>query len=252
MSRSPVIGVSACVKPVSGEEMPFHAAPEPYLLAVAQCAGGLPLMIPALGEALDVNDIAGRLDGLLLTGSKSNVHPVHYGAPPGRSGILHDRDRDATTLPLILACIERKIPVFAICRGFQELNVAFGGALYQHVHEEPNKMDHRANPTTTLNEQFGPAHPVALVPDGVLARLLGRSSAMVNSLHGQGISRLAPGLTIEATAPDGLIEAVRVDLCASFAIGVQWHPEWNWRTDTLSSSLFRMFGDDARAHMNRR
>lgn len=252
MSRIPVIGVSACVKPVPGEELPFHAAPELYLTTVAQCVGGLPFMIPALGNLLDIDEVVRHLDGLILTGSKSNVHPTHYGHEVSRPGILHDNDRDATTVPLIRTCLRRGIPLFAICRGIQELNVALGGTLYQHVQEEPGKMDHRSNHDLTVDEQFGPAHPVTLAPSGLLARLYGRGEAMVNSLHGQGIQRLAPGLAVEATAPDGLIEAVRVEQSLAFAVGVQWHPEWNWRNDGLSEAMFRAFGDDARAHLSRR
>ncbi|MBF0094029.1 MAG: gamma-glutamyl-gamma-aminobutyrate hydrolase family protein [Alphaproteobacteria bacterium] len=248
MSRHPVIGVSACVKPVPGEDLPFHAAPELYLTAVVECSGGLPFMIPALGHLLNVDEVVEHLDGLLLTGSKSNVHPTHYGDEISRPGLLHDEDRDATTVPLIRACIRMGIPLLAICRGIQELNVALGGTLYQRVQEEPDKMDHRAKPEDSVDRQFGPAHAVELVPGGLLARLCGCDKVRVNSLHGQGIRQLAPGLVVEARAPDGLIEAVRVDASASLAVGVQWHPEWNWREDALSRSLFTAFGNDCRAY----
>lgn len=249
MNRVPLIGISACVKPVVGEELPFHAAPELYLTAVAEGAGGLPFMVPSLGDMIDTAEIVGHLDGLLLTGSKSNVHPHHYGEPHYRPGTLHDTSRDATTVPLIKACIARGVPLLAICRGHQELNVALGGTLHQHVQEVPGKMDHRADYSLSVEEQFGPAHSVRLPHGSLLARLAGTDEVMVNSLHGQGIARLAPGVAVEAVAPDGLVEAIRVERAGSFAIGLQWHPEWNWREIPLSAALFRAFGDACRQRL---
>ncbi|MEO5374745.1 MAG: gamma-glutamyl-gamma-aminobutyrate hydrolase family protein [Alphaproteobacteria bacterium] len=252
MTRVPLIGVSACVKPVIGEEMPFHAAPELYLTAVAEGAGGLPFMVPALGDLVDTDEIVGHLDGLLLTGSKSNVHPQHYGEDHYRPGTLHDTSRDATTVPLIQACIARGVPLLAICRGHQELNVALGGTLHQHVHEVPGRMDHRSNHDRSVEEQFGPAHSVRLTPGGLLAGFVGGGTeVMVNSLHGQGIARLAPDLAVEAIAPDSTIEAVRVERSPTFAVGIQWHPEWNWQDIPLSRALFKAFGDACRQRMSR-
>ncbi|MBF0561352.1 MAG: gamma-glutamyl-gamma-aminobutyrate hydrolase family protein [Alphaproteobacteria bacterium] len=248
MTRLPIIGVSACVKPVSGCDVMFHAAPEPYLTAVVEAAHGLPLVVPALGEALEPDQIVHVLDGLLLTGSKSNVLPKFYGKPGSRPGTLHDQPRDSTTLPLIRAAIARGIPVLAICRGLQEVNVALGGTLFQHVHEEPDKMDHRADESRSVEEQYGPSHSVALTPGGLLARLAGTKTVTVNSLHGQGIDRLAPGIVVEASAPDGLIEAIRLDMGPGFLVAVQWHPEWNWRQDKLSAALFTAFGEAAQSY----
>lgn len=242
----PVIGVSTCMKDVVGEEIPFHSAQDNYLVAVTEGSGGLPLLIPALGPALDPDELLGHLDGVLLTGSKSNVHPVHYGSGHSRPGTLHDHGRDATTVPLIRACVARGVPILAICRGIQELNVALGGTLHQHVHEIPGRMDHRPDNGQPLEAQFGPAHPVRLTPGGLLARLVGGGAeAMVNSLHSQGIDRLASGLVVEAVAPDGQIEAVRTER-PSFCVGVQWHPEWSWREDLLGYALFQAFGDACR------
>ncbi|KAF0142467.1 MAG: puuD [Rhodospirillaceae bacterium] len=241
MSR-PMIGVSACVKDVTGEEMPFHAVPEIYLTAVIEAADCVPFMIPALGESLDPDELLGHVDGVLLTGSKSNVHPSRYGLDHSRPGALHDQRRDATVVPLIRACVNRGVPLLAICRGIQELNVALGGTLYQYVHEQPGKMDHRPDQDAPLDIQFAPVHPVRLAPGGLLARLAGTIEVRVNSLHGQGIERLAPGLAVEAVAPDGLIEAVRIERMP-YGIGVQWHPEWIWRMDLLAAGLFRTFGE---------
>ncbi|KAF0112617.1 MAG: puuD [Rhodospirillaceae bacterium] len=245
----PLIGVSACVKDVTGEEMLFHAAPEVYMTAIIEAAGGMPLVIPALGASLDPNELLGHVAGVLLTGSKSNVHPSHYGGVGNsRSDTLHDQRRDTTTVPLIRACVQHGVPLLAICRGIQELNVALGGTLYQHVHEQPGKMDHRSDGTAPLEIQFAPVHPVRLVAGGMLTGLAGATEVRVNSLHWQGIETLAPGLAIEALAPDGLIEAVRVEHMP-YGVGVQWHPEWNWQTDLLSSALFRTFGEACRRHL---
>ena len=241
MSR-PVIGVSACVKDVTGEEMLFHAAPEIYMTAIIEAAGGMPLVIPALGASLDPDELLEHVAGVLLTGSKSNVHPSHYGVGGSPPETLHDPRRDATTVPLIRACVRHGVPLLAICRGIQELNVALGGTLYQHVHEQPGKMDHRPDGTAPLEVQFAPAHPVRLAAGGLLTGLAGATDVRVNSLHWQGIETLAPGLAMEALAPDGLIEAVRVEQM-SYGVGVQWHPEWSWRTDPLSYALFRTFGE---------
>lgn len=244
-SLPPLVGLAACVKAVVGEGLKFHATPEPYVLAVAEGAGALPVLLPAL-DRHDPHTILARLDGLVLPGSKSNVAPDLYGLTAAASCPPHDPQRDAATLPLIRAAIEMGVPLLAICRGIQELNVALGGSLHPRVHEVPGKADHRPDRDKPLAERFGLAHPVQLAPGGLLARLAGAGTVQVNSLHGQGIDRLAPGLTVEATAPDGLVEAVRVEGARSFAVGVQWHPEWNFRDNPLSAALLQAFGAAAR------
>jgi len=188
----------------------------------------------------------------MLTGSPSNVEPHRYGGPASAEGTLHDAERDATTLPLIRAAIDMGVPLLGICRGFQELNVAFGGTLHQRVHEVPGMRDHREDKTAPVEVQYAKAHPVRLAPDGLLARIAGTDELRVNSVHGQGIDRLAPGLSVEATAPDGLVEAVRVDGAGAFALAVQWHPEWRFWEDSASAALFAAFGDAARARAERR
>jgi putative glutamine amidotransferase len=246
----PMVGIPACVKFI--DPHPFHAVGEKYITAVAEGAGAVPVLIPALGETYDLDDLIGRLDGLLVTGSSSNVEPHHYGGPPSRPGTLHDKQRDATTLPLLRRAIALGCPLLAICRGLQELNVAFAGSLHQDVHHVAGMIDHRAPSTAPLEAAYGPAHALNLVPGGVLARLFASREIQVNSLHSQGIDRLGAGLVVEARAPDGLIEAVRVADAPAFALGLQWHPEWRFHDDLNSRALFTAFGDACRARAEQR
>ena len=215
---------------------------EKYIAAVVQGAGALPLLIPALGSAVDLPALLDACDGLLLTGSASNVEPHHYGGPASRPGTLHDSSRDATTLPLIPRAVAAGLPVLAICRGFQEMNVAFGGSLHQRLHEVPGYADHRDDESQPLEIQYGPAHEVLLEPGGELEKLAGAKRLHVNSLHWQGVQTLGPGLTVEARAPDGVIEAFRVADAPAFAMGLQWHPEWQFAQDQFSRALFAAFG----------
>jgi len=220
----------------------FHMAGEKYAQAVIEAACGAPLLIPALAEELRFEELLERLDGLLFTGSVSNVEPHHYQGPPSLPGTLHDPARDATTLPLIRKAVEVGVPVFGICRGFQEMNVAFGGTLHQRVHEVPGHLDHRDDESQPLEVQYGPAHEVALEPGGLLRRISGEECVRVNSLHSQGIERLGSALSVEARAPDGLIEAFRVTRASGFALAVQWHPEWQVMSNPFSRALFAAFG----------
>jgi putative glutamine amidotransferase len=186
-------------------------------------------------------------DGLLLTGSASNVEPYHYGGPASQPGTLHDPNRDATTLPLIPQAIAAGLPVLAICRGFQEMNVAYGGTLHQRLHEVTGYMDHREDESTPLEVQYGAAHEVRLEPGGSLQKIAGRDRLQVNSLHWQGIQTLGRDLRVEARAPDGVVEAFR-DPGARFALGLQWHPEWQFAQNEFSSALFAAFGEASRQH----
>ena len=246
----PMVGIPACVKFIGPH--PFHGVGEKYLTAVAEGAGAVPLLIPALGETFDLDQLIGGFDGLLVTGSSSNVEPHHYAGPPSRPGTLHDPQRDATTLPMLRRAIALGCPLLALCRGLQELNVTLGGSLHQEVHNVAGMIDHRAPPTAPLAVQYGPAHALTLVPDGFLARLFATREIKVNSLHSQGIDRLADGLAVEARAPDGLIEAIRVKDAPAFALGAQWHPEWEFRSDPNSRALFTAFGDACRARAEQR
>jgi putative glutamine amidotransferase len=237
----PIVGIPACARLVNG--YPRHDTPARYAAAVLGGAGAMPIMIPPMGEAsLAVLD---RLDGLLLSGSPSNVHPSHYDGGESLTPEHHDLERDATTLRLIPEAIARGIPLLAICRGIQELNVALGGTLHQKVHETPDRMDHRPGPGT-LEEKYAPRHLVFL--SGELARIVGSTKILVNSLHGQAIDALAPGLLVEALAPDKTIEGVRVASARGFALGVQWHPEWGYADDSASLAIFRAFGEACAAY----
>ncbi|MGF6328130.1 putative glutamine amidotransferase [Pseudomonas sp. BS3782 TE3695] len=246
MSRLPLIGVTACSKQIGLHA--YHISGDKYVRAVASAAKGLPLILPSLADLLTSSDILDALDGILFTGSPSNIEPFHYNGPVSAPGTAHDSARDATTLPLIRAAVEAGVPVLGICRGFQEMNVAFGGSLHQKVHEAGPFMDHREDDSLPLEGQYAPSHPVHVQPDGVLARLGLKSEIQVNSIHGQGIERLAPGLRVEAVAPDGLIEAVSVIEGKAFALGVQWHPEWQVSLNPDYLAIFQAFGDACRKH----
>ena len=221
--------------------MAVHQANDEYVAAVRDGAGAIPLLIPSTDMPLDPVDLLAAVDGLLFTGAPSNVAPSQYGATP-RPGTELDETRDATTLPLLRAAIQSGKPLLAICRGFQELNVALGGSLHQHLHEIPGRLDHREPSDVPRDLEYRPAHPVVLAPDGLLAKLSGMRDAMVNSLHHQGVDGLAPGLKAEAHAPDGQIEAVSMPGAKAFLLGVQWHPEWAFAQDPLSTAIFRAFG----------
>jgi len=242
--KRPVIGVPADRRIIGHH--PSHTVGEKYLRAVVEAADCMPVLIPALRELVSVDEVLDVVDGLLFTGSPSNVEPVHYSGPASRAGTLHDADRDATTLPLIPVAIERSVPVLGICRGFQEMNVAFGGTLHQNLHEIPGFLDHRDDESQPLDVQYGPAHDVLLEEGGLLRSLAGTDRIRVNSLHHQGVERLAAPLVVEARAPDGVVEAFRVRGAKRFATAVQWHPEWNVMSNEFSKALFAAFGASAR------
>jgi putative glutamine amidotransferase len=225
---------------------PFHMVGEKYARAVMEAAEAAPLLIPSLAEELGFDELLERLDGLLFTGSPSNVEPHHYQGTPSAPGTLHDPARDATTLPLIRKAVHAGVPVFGICRGFQEMNVAFGGTLHQRLHELPGHLDHRDDESQPLDLQYGPAHEVTLEPEGVLRSLANTDRIQVNSLHSQGIDRLGAELAVEARAPDGVVEAFRVRAAARFALAVQWHPEWKVMSNSFSRALFAAFGRASR------
>lgn len=230
-----IVGIPACNRDVGGH--PQHATPRRYGDALLASTGAVPVLLPPVGE--EMLAVLDRLDGLLLPGSPSNVEPARYGGAADETPGQHDPGRDATTLPLTRAALARGLPVLAICRGIQELNVAGGGTLIQRVQELPGHFDHRGG-EGTLEHRYRPKHTVAL--SGQLAAIIGKAEIMVNSLHGQAIDRPAPGFAVEAVAPDGTIEAVRVTTCPGWAFGVQWHPEWHCMDNPDSIALFRAFG----------
>ncbi len=232
--------------------MPAHAASDHYVDAVSGPVGAIPFLIPALGDGHDLAEIADHLDGLFLTGGRANVLPHYYGGAPFPDDEPVDPRRDATVLPLIRACIDQGVPVFGVCRGLQEINVALGGSLHYRVHHVAGKLDHRMPRIGDHATKFGPRHSISLAPGGAFEALVGCREMMVNSAHGQGVDRLAPGLAVEALAPDGIIEGVRVERAETFAVAVQWHAEWRWRDDALSKALFEEFGRAAAARTTRR
>jgi putative glutamine amidotransferase len=243
----PIVLVSACTR--SFGDVSYHAVQEKYVEAAA-AAGCAPLLLPALGPQTDVESVLSAAHGVLLTGSSSNVHPARFGQPPLDPALPLDAARDATVLPLMRTVLARGLPLFAICRGAQEINVALGGSLHQAVHALPGMMDHRENTDAARPLRYGPAHRVTLERDGMLAAILGgRQDILVNSLHGQGLDRLASGLAVEARADDGLIEAFRVADAPGFALAVQWHPEWQSTQNPVSVALFGAFGDACRGYL---
>ncbi len=238
MTRN-IIGIPACTKLITGYIQ--HATPARYGAALIAASHGVPVLIPPEGEA--VLPLLDHLDGIMFNGSLSNVAPMRYGADFDATPDAHDPERDATTLPLIHAGLERGIPMLFICRGMQELNVALGGTLFQEVHHIPGRMDHRAGEG---DQRFALKHEVSLT--GELARITGAEKIQVNSLHGQAIDQLAPGLNVEALAPDGTIEAVRVAGAKAFAMAVQWHPEWEVTHFPDRLRLFQAFGEACSAY----
>ncbi len=245
-----LIALSACVREIGIH--PSHVVGEKYVTAVRDGAGGFPLLLPSLATASGPAEILAHVDGLLFTGSPSNVEPHLYGGPPSAEGTLHDAQRDAATLPLIRAAVAAGVPVLAICRGCQELNVALGGTLHQAVHEVAGRLDHREDKNLPREAQYAPVHGLDIVAGGFLAALWPQRDVAVNSLHAQGIDRPAPGLRVEATAPDGQIEALSGAEMAGFCLGIQWHPEWKVRDNAFSMAIFTAFGDAARERARQR
>lgn len=244
--RQPLVAVSTDVRQF--ENYTWHAAPQQYLEAALSAAGVLPVLVPSFGERLDLDALLDRVDGVMLTGSKSNVHPSLYGGDASPENGPYDEARDATTLPLIRKAIARGVPLLAICRGIQELNVAFGGTLATEIQERDGAMDHRAPVSDDQDERFAIRQSVSIRPGSCLAGVFGAGEVMVNSVHRQAVDRLGGRLQVEATAADGTVEAVSVAGATAFAVGVQWHPEYWARSDEASARIFRAFGDAARSH----
>jgi len=237
----PVVGIACCTRIVGTE--PAQAVINRYVVHALRYADAAGLLVPALPELMDAREVAPRLDGLLLTGSPSNVDPARYGqaGAPDAAG-PYDPGRDAMTAGLIAAMIDLGKPVFGICRGLQELNVAFGGSLRRDASRDPGLIPHHASDDADLDAMFAHEHPVALTPGGLLSRGLGRAALTVNSVHFQAIDRLGEGLTVEASAPDGVVEAVSAKVGEAQVLAVQWHPEWRTDANPDSQEYFRLFG----------
>lgn len=241
----PIVAVSTDVRQF--ENYTWHAAPRQYLDAALSVAGVLPVLVPSFGERLDIEALLERVDGVMLTGSKSNVHPSLYGREATEENGPYDEARDATTVPLIRLAIERGVPLLAICRGLQELNVALGGTLDSEVQEMEGRIDHRAPVSDDQDLRFAIRQKVEIRPGTCLAQVFGAGEIMVNSVHRQAVGRLGNRLQVEAVAEDGTVEAVSVAGAPAFAVGVQWHPEYWARSDDASARIFRAFGEAAAA-----
>ncbi|MFM8748416.1 MAG: gamma-glutamyl-gamma-aminobutyrate hydrolase family protein [Aestuariivirga sp.] len=250
MTYLPLVGLPADTYESNG--FLYHSIGDKYVRAVAEAAHCLPVMIPSLIDALELDALLDHLDGVVVTGAVSNVHPPHYGEQPSPAHEPYDHARDAVTLKLIDKTIRRGMPLFCICRGFQELNVVLGGTLETELQESEGRIDHRAPRHDDVDVRYAPAHVINIRPGGILEQILGKRETMVNSIHRQGIKRLAKGLAVEATAPDGIIEAVSVREARSFAIGTQWHPEFKALNNPDSVKLFAAFGDAVRAYAKAR
>jgi putative glutamine amidotransferase len=243
----PLIGVTACR--VRTESHANQRVTEKYVTVLVEEDIGCPVMIPALETGMHPEVLVRRLDGILLTGSPSNVEPHHYDGGPSESPDEHDPARDAVTLPLIRAAVAAGVPILGLCRGIQEMNVAFGGSLVQRIQEDTARLDHRMRRDVPFDWKYRKAHPVTLTPGGLLERIAGPGPHMVNSLHGQGIDRPGARVRVEATAPDGVIEAISIAEAPGFALGVQWHPEWPRPCAGIDKAVFQAFGDAVRARL---
>lgn len=230
----------------------FHSLGDKYVRALAEVSNVLPVMIPSMIDLLNLDALLEHFDGVLMTGAVSNVHPPHYGEKASVDHEPYDHRRDDTTLKVIRAVIDKGIPLFCICRGFQELNVVMGGSLETELQRGPGRLDHRATPSDDINVRYAAAHSVAVTKGGMLERIIGKSETRVNSIHRQGIKVLGEGLNVEAVAPDGIVEAVSVKGATGFAFGTQWHPEFKAADNPDSVKLFNAFGDAVRAHYRSR
>ena len=246
--------VSASIVELEERRYTVQATGAKNIAAVERFSGCMTVMLPALGDRLDVEALVERIDGLVLPGGRANVEPRHYDGPPFPDDEPVDPERDATALAMVRACVAAEVPVFGICRGIQEMNVALGGSLHYRLHLLDDKDDHRMprHDDVTVEEIFRLRHPVRLARGGLFERLAGASEVMVNSLHGQGIDTLADALEIEAVTPDGVIEGVRLRNDRTFTVGVQWHAEYKPEEHELSRRLFEAFGRAAQARAHSR
>ena len=250
MTRRPVVGIISNSY-LMHETYHVHASGLINSAAVSEVAGCIPVILPSDPRLVSVAELLDTCDGFLLTGGRPNVHPDEYGEEPTPAHGEFDRNRDAITLPLIRACVERGQPFLGICRGFQELNVAMGGSLHPEIRDLPGRMNHRMPPQGTLDEQFALRHAVRFAPGGVFARLMGADEVMTNTLHGQGIARPGCRVVVDGHATDGTPEAIYVEGAPGFTLSVQWHPEYNAAADPVSRPLFTAFGEAVRAWVAR-
>lgn len=246
-TKRPVVGVIGGALRVEGR-FTAQRVGERNLRAVAEVAGALPLMFAGTSEITDADALLEVVDGILLTGARANVHPTRFGEKADPRYEPYDHDRDALALALIETCVERGVPLLGICRGFQEINVAFGGSLHPEIRELPGRMNHRmprlpnGEPHPDLAVIFADRHDITLTPDGAFTKLLGCETIRVNSLHGQGILQLGKRVIVEGVAEDGTIEAIRIADAPGFALGVQWHAEHDAAHNPINRKIFEAFG----------
>lgn len=246
--KRPVIGVIASEYLISNR-FTSQRVGERNLLAVAEVTGALPMIFAGCPVITEINDLLDVVDGVLLPGGKANVHPTHFGVEPNVKHEPYDTRRDALALELAEVCVARGVPLLGICRGFQEMNVAFGGTLHPEIRELPGRVNHRM-PRLESGEihpdedvVFADRHDISLIPDGAFAQLLGRETIRVNSLHGQGILEPGERVVVEGVAEDGTIEAIRIADAPGFALGVQWHAEYDPQTNPINRAIFEAFGE---------
>ncbi|WP_045390194.1 gamma-glutamyl-gamma-aminobutyrate hydrolase family protein [Falsirhodobacter sp. alg1] len=240
-SHRPVIGIIGNNQHLN-EGYAAHTSGSMCTEAIARAAGCMPIIIPSDPRLVSTDELLDLCDGFLLTGGRPNVHPEEYGEEETPAHGAFDRLRDAVTLPLVRACVDRGQPFFGICRGFQEVNVAMGGTLYPEIRDLPGRMNHRMPPDGTQEEKFAMRHIVRFSEDGPFAKLMGSSEVLTNSLHGQGIKTAGKRVVIDGYAPDGTPEAIYIADAPGFTYSVQWHPEWNAAGDPVSRPLFEAFG----------
>ncbi|TWG53963.1 gamma-glutamyl-gamma-aminobutyrate hydrolase family protein [Aminobacter sp. J44] len=244
--RQPLVAVSTDTRQF--ENYTWHAAPQQYLEAAVAVAGVLPVLVPSFGDRIDLDSVLDNVDGVLITGSRSNVNPELYGGEATEENGPYDPARDSTSIPLIRRAIERGVPLLAICRGIQEMNVALGGTLATEIQEREGVWDHRAPVSDNRDERFAIRQPVQIKEGSCLANVFGAGEIMINSVHRQAVEKLGERLQVEAVAPDGTVEAISVIGSRAFAVGVQWHPEYWAKSDDASARIFRAFGDAVREH----
>jgi putative glutamine amidotransferase len=244
--RRPVVGIIGN-NSLLNDQYPAHTGGTMNSTAIAQVAGCLPLIIPADPRLVAVEELLEVCDGFLLTGGRPNVHPEEYGEAATEAHGAFDRCRDAVTLPLVRACVDRGQPFLGVCRGFQEVNVAMGGTLYPEIRDLPGRTNHRMPPDGTLEEKFALRHTVRFTEGGPFHRLMGAQEVMTNTLHGQGLKTPGTRVVVDGWAPDGTPEALYIAGATGFTMSVQWHPEWNAGSDPVSRPLFSAFGAAVRA-----
>ena len=242
----PVVGVIGSNYLIDGQYS-VHFGSAMCAKAIADVSGALPLIVPCNPDIVEIEALQAACDGFLFTGARANIHPEEYGEEPTDAHGAFDIDRDGVALNLIRECVSAGQPILAVCRGFQELNVAMGGSLYPEIRDLPGRMNHRMPPDGTTEEKFALRHDVTLTEGGVFHKVFGASVVRTNTLHGQGIKQKGERIVIDGTAPDGTPEAIYVDGASGFTLGVQWHPEYQAAQDKVSRPLFEAFGDAVRA-----